>query len=281
MTNDANGTSTFKPTELFSAAYECLLIADPVAKATAARILYGVAADLPRESATTPVVRLEQPGMPDRPALVDPQQMKKRGVGSVAGRIALLHALAHIEFNAINLALDAVYRFRDMPERYAIDWLQVASDEGRHFLLLAERLKELDSYYGSHDAHAGLWNMALQTDHDVLVRMALVPRVLEARGLDVAPGMIKRLQSAGDTASAEILDVIYHDEIEHVRIGNHWFGFVCDQRGLKPLDVFSSLLKQHTKGVLRGPYNAIARIQAGFTDDELLALEQIEKEFRG
>lgn len=267
-------------TELYSAAEHCLLIDDPTQKSLATQHLCTVAGDLPRQSAASNIRKLPLPGMPERPHLVEPQQMKRRGTGSLEGRIALLHALAHIEFNAINLALDAVYRFRDMPTDYALDWLKVASDEGRHFMLLSDRLQSLGSHYGALDAHAGLWNMACKTDHDVLVRMALVPRVLEARGLDVAPAMIEKLTNAGDDESAAILNVIYHDEIDHVCIGNHWFGYMCDQRGLKPLDVFSSLLREHSRGVLRGPYNAVARIQAGFTEDELEALEMIEKDFQ-
>lgn len=266
--------------ELFSATEHCLLIDDPAEKSRATQQLCAVAAGLPRQPDATGIKTLPLPGMPELPRLVEPQQMKRRGTGTQEGRVALLHALAHIEFNAINLALDAVYRFRDMPTNYALDWLKVASDEGRHFMLLSDRLQSLGSFYGALDAHAGLWNMACKTDHDVLVRMALVPRVLEARGLDVAPAMIDKLNNAGDADSAAILNTIYHDEIDHVRVGNHWFGYVCDQRGLKPLDVFSSLLREHSRGVLRGPYNSVARIQAGFTEDELQALEIIEQDFK-
>jgi len=151
------------------------------------------------------VISLPVPGRPDRPALVNPRTLARRGLGSAAGRIALLHSLAHIEFNAINLALDAVYRFRGLPLRYIDDWLKVASDEGQHFLLLHERLADFDTVYGDLDAHDGLWDMARRTEHDVLVRMALVPRILEARGLDVAPPMMKKLEHHGDHASAAIL----------------------------------------------------------------------------
>ena len=268
------------PAELYSAAEYCLLLSDPAEKARATRALFKVADSLPRDTQGTSVKRLPLPGMPEKPKLVDPKDMQRRGVGTLAGRIALLHALAHIEFNAINLALDAVYRFRDMPQQYALDWLQVASDESKHYDMLATRLDKLGSHYGALDAHAGLWNMAVNTDHDVLVRMALVPRVLEARGLDVAPGMIEKLKNAGDNESAAILDIIYHDEIEHVRIGNRWFLYMCKQRKLEPTDIFRSLLQQHSGGALRGPYNSVARIQAGFSEEEIDALVEIEAEFR-
>jgi len=272
--------STAAFTGLYAGTLHCLQIDDPKEKAAATTQLYQQHQQLADDSTQVAVSRLERPGMPVTPKLVEPRQMKRRSMGSEQGRIALLHALAHIEFNAINLALDAAYRFRDMPAAYYSDWLQVASDEARHFCLLADRLESLDSHYGALEAHAGLWQMALKTDHDVLVRMALVPRVLEARGLDVAPPMIERLNNAGDTISAGILQQIYQDEIEHVRIGNHWYNHVCTERGVSATEVFSSLLKQHSKGVLRGPYNAVARVQAGFTQDELDALAIIEKEFR-
>lgn len=264
---------------LYDQTLACLMLSDPVAKAQATRELYQCHQSLSRENAA-PVQRLEMPGIPAKPALVSPHTVKKRGFGSQQGRVALLHALAHIEFNAINLALDAVYRFRDMPAQYASDWLQVAAEESQHFLLVRERLHELDSYYGVMDAHAGLWNMALKTDHDVMVRMALVPRVLEARGLDVAPPMIAKFRQHKDDRSADILEVIFNDEIRHVQIGNHWFRYTCEQRQLRPSDVFADLLRQHSRGVLKGPYNEVARIQAGFSMEELDALKAIEAEWR-
>lgn len=278
--NDSSALSDGMPTELYAAVEYCLLLGDPQEKSICTQIVYSTLASLTREPDASPVLRIESPGIPDTPELIDPQLLERRGVGSVEGRITLLHALAHIEFNAINLALDAVYRFREMPQQYASDWLRVAADEARHFNLISDRLVALGSFYGAHDAHAGLWTMALKTDHDVLVRMALVPRVLEARGLDVAPAMIEKLRHAGDEQSASILDTIYHDEIEHVRIGNHWFLYLCHERDLKPAEVFATLLKQHSPGLLRGPYNTVARIQAGFTEEELLALKEIELEFR-
>lgn len=263
---------------LYDAAYECLMIENPFRKAELTQQFFAALGQFEKTD-STPVHRIETPGIPAKPTLVSPHQLRRRGFGSKEGRAALLHALAHIEFNAINLALDAAYRFRDMPDGFAEDWLLVAADEARHFLMVSERLEELDSWYGSLDAHAGLWNMALKTDHDVMVRMALVPRVLEARGLDVAPPMIEKFQQNDDKASADILSVIFNDEIEHVRIGNHWFRYTCEQRDLAPSEVFADLLRQHSKGVLRGPYNTEARVQAGFSMEELDALKEIEAEW--
>lgn len=269
--------------EFYGACLDCLMTDDPLVKADKVALLHTEFEQYTRSADAPQAVRIETPGIPGRPHLVEPQQVTRRGFGSVAGRVALLHALAHIEFNAINLALDAAYRFRDLPEQvagdFARDWVRVAADEARHYKMVAQRLQTLDSFYGAHDAHAGLWNMALKTDHDVMVRMALVPRVLEARGLDVAPPMIEKFRKHNDIESAEILQVIFTDEIEHVRIGNHWFRYTCEQRGLAPSEVFADLLRQHSKGFLRGPYNEVARVQAGFSMDELDALKEIEAEW--
>lgn len=212
-------------------------------------------------------------GRPQRPVLVAPSSLAKRGLGSVQGRIALLHAVAHIEFNAINLALDAVARFVGMPEAFYLDWLSVARDEARHFRLLEARLRELGAAYGDLPAHNGLWEMAEKTSHDPLVRMALVPRVLEARGLDVTPGMIEKLRQAGDADSVACLEIILQEEVRHVAIGSRWFGYLCAQRGLKSETTFHSLLSEYFAGGLRGPFNHPARLAAGFTESELEALE--------
>jgi len=212
-------------------------------------------------------------GRPDRPALVPPASLPRRGLGSAQGRIALLHAVAHIEFNAINLALDAAARFAGMPEAFYRDWLSVAYDEARHFRLLETRLHELGAGYGDLSAHNGLWEMAEKTAHDPLVRMALVPRVLEARGLDVTPGMIDKLRNVGDHASVACLEIILEEEVRHVAIGSRWFRHLCKQRGLAPEATFRSLLREHYAGGLRGPFNHQARLQAGFTASELKDLE--------
>lgn len=186
--------------------------------------------------------------------------------------MALCHALAHIEFNAINLALDAVYRFRDMPIDYYTDWLKVAAEEALHFSLLNKYLVDQNVSYGDYDAHNGLWEMAVKTDHDVLVRMALVPRVLEARGLDVTPGMINKLERIGDTKLVDILQVIYRDEIGHVKIGSCWFNYLCEQRSLLPDETFSDLLDEYMEGACFGPFDDAVRLQAGFSKRELTDL---------
>lgn len=216
-----------------------------------------------------PVSRIKVPGRPAKPELLHPSRVAKRSFDSVQGRICLAHAIAHIEFNAINLALDAVYRFGDMPARYYTDWLRVAVEESRHFQLLCGYLHSQGSAYGEYAAHNGLWEMAVKTDHDVMVRMALVPRVLEARGLDVTPTMIKRLERSGDTALIEILKIIFEEEIGHVKIGSHWFYHCCEQRSIEPTDTFIDLLREYFKNGLSGPFEMDARVAAGFSEYEM------------
>jgi uncharacterized ferritin-like protein (DUF455 family) len=218
------------------------------------------------------------PGRPERPLLVAPRELRQRKLGTPAGRAILVHALAHIEFNAINLALDAVYRFRDMPAGFYGDWLRVAAEEAAHFGLLRERLQSLGHDYGDFPAHNGLWEMACKTADDVLVRMALVPRVLEARGLDVTPGMIERLQEAGDAATVAILRIIFRDEIGHVEIGSRWFRYCCDRRGLEPVATFRVLLEQYMPGRIKGPFAEQARGQAGFDAEEMDLLRELAGE---
>ncbi|MCC5811901.1 MAG: ferritin-like domain-containing protein [Ectothiorhodospiraceae bacterium] len=216
-----------------------------------------------------------EPGRPERPLLVPPRELVQRKLGTDAGRAALVHAVAHIEFNAINLALDAVYRFRNMPDRYYADWLRVAAEEASHFRMLRARLWELGCDYGDFPAHSGLWEMCRETAHDVMVRMALVPRVLEARGLDVTPGMMERLRAAGDQATVDCLAVILREEQAHVAIGSHWFRHCCEQRGLAPEALFRELLRQYMRGGLKGPFNVGARLKAGFSEQELRELERL------
>lgn len=197
-----------------------------------------------------------------------PRDVPHRGLGAAQGRAALIHAVAHIEFNAINLALDAVLRFPGLPPDYYADWIGVAQDEARHFALLTTRLQGLGHVYGDFPAHNGLWESAEKTAHDVLVRMALVPRVLEARGLDVTPGMIHRLEEVGDRATADILRVILTEEVNHVRIGTRWFRYLCAERGLDATHTFRGLITGH-RNHLRGPLNWPAREAAGFFAEEL------------
>jgi uncharacterized ferritin-like protein (DUF455 family) len=193
----------------------------------------------------------------------------QRGLGTPEGRAALVHAIAHIEFNAINLAWDAVYRFRGFPADYYRDWARCAHDEARHFAMLAVRLAELGHAYGDFDAHDGLWEMAGKTAHSDLARMALVPRVLEARGLDVTPGMIERLRGVGDEGTIAILEVILREEVAHVAAGTRWFRWCCERDGLEPRSTFVSLLRQYMGGSLRGPFNLSARRAAGFDAQEM------------
>ncbi len=215
-------------------------------------------------------------GRPEKPVLVNPGKLRKRGLGSIAGQRALVHAVAHIEFNAINLGLDAALRFAGMPDDFYRDWLSVAADEARHFRMLNQRLNELDAAYGDFPAHNGLWDMAEKTAHDVLVRMALVPRVLEARGLDVTPGMIQRLEQAGDERTVAVLRVILEEEERHVAIGSHWFRHLCQQRDLVPDATFEVLLERYFGGQLRGPFNFPARKRAGFSKPELERLQAMD-----
>ncbi|TVS10776.1 MAG: DUF455 family protein [Wenzhouxiangella sp.] len=215
-------------------------------------------------------------GRPGRPHMVPPSRLPRRGLGTVEGRRALIHAVAHIEFNAINLGLDAALRFPGMPDDYYRDWLSVAADEARHFSMLSDRLEELGVRYGDLPAHNGLWDMAEKTAHDPLIRMALVPRVLEARGLDVTPGMIEKLAAVGDDRTVELLEVILEEEEGHVAIGSRWFRHLCRQRDVPPEDTFRQLLDDYFNAPLRGPFNRPARRRAGFSEveiDRLVALD--------
>jgi uncharacterized ferritin-like protein (DUF455 family) len=265
--------------DLFELGRACLLACDPAEKVAltqaAGRLLREGACRL--DIAAAPV-RVDSPGRPERPRLVPPAQLPGRKLGSRAGRAAFIHAIAHIEFNAINLAWDAVLRFRGLPEEFYRDWVRVAGEEALHFSLLDARLHELDSRYGAFAAHDGLWEMAVKTDADVLVRMALVPRVLEARGLDVTPAMIRRLQQAGDADTVAILERIYVDEIGHVEIGSRWYRYLCAQRGLAPAATFRALLAEYAMDRIKSPVNEAARAQAGFDADELDMLKALAGE---
>jgi uncharacterized ferritin-like protein (DUF455 family) len=214
-------------------------------------------------------------GRPARPALVRPRQLARRGPGTVEGRAVLFHALTHIEFTAINLALDHACRFRDLPAAYYTDWLRIAVEEVDHFELLRRHLRSLGYDYGDFPAHGGLWEMAQKTEHDALVRMALVPRCLEARGLDVNPGIKARLLDHGDEIGAALLDVILRDEVGHVAAGDRWFRHLCAMRGLEPLATYRELIAVFFKGGLRGPFHLVARREAGFSEDELAYLQTL------
>jgi len=220
-----------------------------------------------------PILAFENPGRPEKPELVPPRELNRRKVTSKVGHAALIHSICHIEFNAINLAWDAVYRFQDMPEAFYTDWVKVAKEEAYHFELLSEHLASLGYAYGDFSAHNGLWESALVTAHDAMIRMALVPRVLEARGLDVTPGIVKKLKNIGDNRAVDILAIVHRDEIGHVETGTRWFRYHCEQRKLNSEETFKELINQYMKGILRGPFDHDARKRAGFTEEELLFLE--------
>ena len=208
-----------------------------------------------------------RPGRPEHPELLPPNKMPhRRRAGSLASKIAMLHAFAHIEFSAIDLAFDIAGRFgADLPRDFIDDWLSVGADEAMHFMLLERRLSALGSHYGALPAHDGLWASAQDTAHDVLARLAIVPMVLEARGLDVSPATIQRLADMGDARSAAILNRIYTDEIRHVGFGSKWFSIVCESYGFAAADHWKSLVRIHFSGPLKPPFNDSARNQAGLT----------------
>ncbi len=253
-------------------ALEALLVRDPTAKVAAVQALARSSGHTRIDAHAHLVEPDGVPGRPDRPALVHPARVPRRSFAKVEGRAALMHAVAHIEFNAINLALDACWRFAGLPEAYYRDWLRVAIEEAQHFELVRNHLATLNTSYGDLDAHDGLWQMAAKTAHDVLARMALVPRILEARGLDVTPGMQARLAEAGDTAAVEVLAVILRDEVGHVAIGNRWFHHLCIQRGVDPTSTMLEAMREHGAPAVRPPLNDEARRRAGFDAAELEAI---------
>lgn len=255
-------------TSLGEAARAVLLTPDPHDKRRAARALARAwrRGELDhRCDASMP----DQPAWPAAPELLAPSQMpRRRKGGSERGRIAMLHALAHIEFVAIDLAVDLVGRFGGaFPRGFVDDWLGVAADEAMHFALLDRRLCALGSHYGALPAHAGLWEAAAATVDDALARLAIVPMVLEARGLDVTPATVDRFRAVGDEASARILSRIYKDEIRHVSAGTAWFGWMCDERGFNAVETWQSLVKSRFRGTLKPPFNDSARRDAGLTQE--------------
>ena len=264
----------FQETELRRAALHCLSIVDAEPKAEGIKALVQAWQRGAIEVDSEAVLATQQPipGRPVRPELVPPLAVKRRSMRTVEGRAALIHALAHIEFNAINLALDAIWRFPLMPRDYYADWLRVATEEALHFSLLNAHLLQSGFRYGDFPAHNSLWDMAEKTQDDVLARIALVPRTLEARGLDASPAVRAKLAQAGDLAAAEILDIILRDEIGHVAIGNRWYAWLCATRGLEPVATYAALAAQYKAPPLRGPFNLEARRAAGFSEAELDAL---------
>lgn len=216
------------------------------------------------------------PGRPVRPELFPKLQSikKPKPLTTVEGRAELIHALAHIELNAIDLAADVVWRFAGMPDEFYRQWVQVAKEEAYHFQLLRDHLRSMGYDYGDFPAHTGLWDMAEKTKHDLVARLALVPRTLEARGLDASPAVKKKLVGAGDLRAGQILDIILRDEIGHVYVGNYWYKYLCEQRGLDPITTYSKLAKEFGAPRLQGPFNLEARRAAGFQEEELTELQK-------
>ncbi len=261
---------------LSAAAVVILTTADPAEKVrlsrdAAARWRSG---ELRKIGGVAPPAR---PQRPPHPVLMAPREVPKRKINQGSkGRIALLHALAHIELNAIDLAWDIIARFTGeaLPNAFYDGWVQVGDEEAKHFDMLAKRLSELDAGYGDLPAHDGLWRAAEETAHDLLARLAIVPMVLEARGLDVTPAMIAKLDAVGDRESAAILQVIFDEEIGHVACGKHWFNFLCEQQGRSPQETWQKLVKRHFHGALKPPFNEPARSAAGIPADFYSGLEQ-------
>jgi uncharacterized ferritin-like protein (DUF455 family) len=270
-------TATPPANELRAQALQALMEPDPERKVALA---HDISARLATISIAADLILEAPPGLPGcpaRPKLCSHLQIAKRSPFTSDGLAALLHAVTHIEFNAINLALDAAWRFPHMPAAYYLDWFKVAQEEAHHFSLLRAQLQAMGCDYGDFPAHTGLWDMTAKTEGDVLARMALVPRTLEARGLDATPPMQAKLRKVGtpDAARAvDILGIILRDEIGHVAIGNYWYRFLCDQRGLDPLTTYALLAAKYNAPRLRGPLNLEARRAAGFADAELEWLMQ-------
>lgn len=251
------------PSSLCSAAIQVLLQADPQEKVRLSKKFSGAWASGSIKDVGIADILPDRPARPARPKLKPPDQMARRSTGE-KGRVALIHAIAHIELNAIDLAWDAIARFagEDLPRAYFSDWVQVAVEEARHFQMLEDRLTELGAAYGDLPAHDGLWEAALKTADDVLARLALVPMVLEARGLDTAPHAADRFRASGDEKTAAILDEIAFDEIAHVAAGVRWFEHVCASRGLNPVAHFHGLVAERYKGQLKAPFAHDLRKQA-------------------
>jgi uncharacterized ferritin-like protein (DUF455 family) len=250
---------------------QLLAIPGPVEKARAVTAL-DRNAPIDTEEQIAPIDGI--PGRGERPPLVPHTSIKTGSLATPRGHAALVHSIVHIEKNAIDLALDICWRFAGMPEAFYRDWLQVAFEEAYHFTLLHDHLLTLGFDYGDFPAHDGLWSMAERTKGDILARVALVPRTLEARGLDASPAVKTKLVSIGDHRAGEILDIILRDEIGHVAIGNCWYGWLCAQRGIDPVRTYAELTLKYEAPKLKGPFNLAARRAAGFNDAELAALAQ-------
>ncbi len=262
--------------ELRERALGVFCITDPETKAQATLDLWQSSGDWTIACEAT-FAAPEYPGRPAKPALVHPQEVPRRSPFTPEGHAALIHSIAHIEFNAINLALDAVWRFPGMPEAYYRDWMRVAFEEAQHFTLLQNHLRSQGYAYGDFVAHDGLWTMCENTRHDVVARMALVPRTLEARGLDATPIIQNKLRKVATPAALEavaLLDIILREEVGHVAIGNHWYHWLCQRDGLDPAQFYAQAALQHNAPRLKPPFNLDARRSAGFTAAEIADLPQ-------
>jgi uncharacterized ferritin-like protein (DUF455 family) len=266
--------------ELRQTAYNAFICTEIEEKMTLAGVLYACAAiekiahpdSLANCLEFKPNPVATQPGVPEKPILLEPLNVEKRSPFTPEGHAALMHAICHIEFNAVNLALDAIWRFDGMPEQYYLDWAKVAKEEAHHFTLLQNHLKSIAYSYGSFPAHTGLWAMCEKTKDDIVARMALVPRTLEARGLDATPliqNKLRKVKSAYAKEAMEILDIILRDEIGHVAIGNHWYRWLCRRDSLDPLAHYGVLHARHEAPRLKPPLNHNARLEAGFTPQEI------------
>ena len=265
----------YEMSELRQTALELLAITDPKTKVERVKKLFDdchqklIELDV---SADLNAIGLDLPGRPQKPELVPPLTVPKRKMDTLEGRLSLLHSLAHIEFNAMNLALDAIWRFADMPKQYYVDWLKVAKEEAYHFSLIEAHLQSAGVAYGDFPAHNSLWEMVERTTDAVIARMALVPRTMEARGLDAVPAIRDRFKQIKDYQVVEILEIILRDEVGHVFIGNQWFNFLCAKENLSPIKAYKDLARAYRAPILRGPFNLEARKQAGFTAEELSLL---------
>ncbi|MGB0712668.1 MAG: ferritin-like domain-containing protein [Gammaproteobacteria bacterium] len=262
--------------DLFAAAARCISEPDPAEKIRLTRLHAECwkRGELSMDHRAE-VEEIGPPGRPTLPELVPPNEVPFRGMGTPEARAALIHALAHIEFNAVNLAWDAVYRFRNLPDEYYSDWVGVAVDEALHYELLRERLVHYGFEYGDFVAHNGLWEMATKTADSLVARMALVPRVLEARSLDVTPGIITRFRSAADPDSAAVIEIIQRDELGHVEAGSRWYRYACAAVGLDPVREFRHLVALYMNGRVKPPFNEQARREAGFNDEEIEGLREM------
>jgi uncharacterized ferritin-like protein (DUF455 family) len=222
--------------------------------------------------------KLNQPGRLERPEIVKPRELNRRRTGKVEGRAAMIHAMAHIELTAVNLAWDNIYRYRDMPRAFYDDWVQTAGEESTHFFALRDCMRELGFDYGDFPVHNGLWEMALSTADDLMHRMAIVHRVLEARALDVVPKTIKKFAAMGDAKMVSTLTMIVNDEVGHVNAGTRWFHYRCEQEKLAADETFFSLVKHYLHGPLKGPFNRELRLQAGFSENEIDQLQASVRE---